>query len=129
MSIQQSELESRLGLTEVVMIRLPLVDWATQTELAAITQIAKADPRPDNWWTLQDHVLRNSEGFRAWLVKVADGRWRPANDRYCADKLDKVDFRLPWCARTRWGAGNVANVDVFIHATGGTQNIRWESIV
>ena len=127
MSIQQPELESRFGLTEIVMLRLPLVEWATASEIAAITQIAKADPRPDQWWTMKDHILRNSQGFQSWLRRLADGNWRP-RDEYSAKKLDAIDFRLPWCARTRWGAGNFQNVDIFVHATGGTDNIRWESI-
>jgi hypothetical protein len=127
MSIQQPELESRFGLTEIVMLRLPLVEWATANEIAAITKIAKAEPRPQQWWTMQDHILRNSKGFQDWLRRLADGKWRP-RDEYSAKKLDAVDFRLPWCARTRWGHGNVENVDIFVHATGGTDKIRWESI-
>jgi hypothetical protein len=107
------------------MLRLPLVDWATANEIAAITQIAKASPK--QWWTMQDHILRNSPGFQDWLRRLADGTWRP-QDESSAKKLDAIDFRLPWCARTRWGHGNVQNVDIFVHATGGTNKIRWESI-
>jgi hypothetical protein len=127
-SIQQPELESRFGLTEIVMLRLPLVDWATANEIAEITQIAKAVPLPEQWWTMQDHILRNSQGFQDWLRRLADGTWRPDDDESSAKKLDAIDFRLPWCARTRWGAGNVQNVDIFVHATGGTDKIRWKSI-
>jgi hypothetical protein len=123
-SIQQPELESRFGLTEVVMFRLPLVDWATAIEIAAIE---KADSHPKQWWTMKDHVLRNSQGFQGWLRRLADGSWRP-DDEYSAKKLDAIDFGLPWCARTRWSLGNFQNVDIFVHATGGTDNIRWESI-
>lgn len=127
MNIQQPELESRFGLTEIVMLRLPLAEWATAVEIAAITQIAKADPRPEHWWIMKDHILRKSQGFLDWLSRLADGNWRP-RDEYSAKKLDAIDFGLPWCARTRWGAGNFQNVDIFVHATGGTDNIRWDSI-
>jgi hypothetical protein len=126
-SIQQPELESRFGLTEIAMLRLPLVDWATPDEIAAIVRIGELDPRPEEWWTLRDHILRKSPGFREWLLRLADGRWRPA-DEYFAKRLDAVDFRLPWCARTRWSWGNVDQVDIFVHATGGTGKIQWESI-
>jgi hypothetical protein len=127
MSIQQPELESRFGLTEIATFRLPLVEWATAIEIEAITQIAKAAPLPEQWWTLEDHVLHKSLGFQSWLCRLADGTWRP-DDKYIAKKLDAIDFRLPWCARTKWSAGNIRNVDIFVHATGGTNNIRWESI-
>jgi hypothetical protein len=42
MSIQQPELESRFGLTEIVMLRLPLVEWATANEIAAIRKLNHA---------------------------------------------------------------------------------------
>jgi hypothetical protein len=53
--------------------------------------------------------------------------WMPDNE-YTKDRLGRVDFAMPWCARLRWGARNLDNVDVFIHATGGSGSVEWETI-
>ena len=129
MEINQRNLEVWLGLTEVVMIRLPLNEWANEDELATLTQIATSDPLPDDWPTLESEVVRNSPGFREWLRRLSRREWEPSGaDRWVKEKIARIDFELPWCARLRWGARNLKNVDIFIHATGGAQSIKWESI-
>ena len=129
MDITQHDLEVLLGLTEVVMIRLPLNEWINEDELAALTQIATSDPLPDNWPSLQSGVARSSPGFREWLRQLSRRKWEPSEaDGRVKAKIADIDFELPWCARLRWGARNLKNVDVFIHATGGVNSIKWESI-
>jgi hypothetical protein len=129
MDINQCNLEVLLGLTEVVMIRLPLKESVNKDELAALTQIATSNPLPDNWSSLQSEVARTSPGFHEWLRRLSRGKWQPSEaDGWVKAKIANIDFELPWCARLRWGARNLENVDVFIHATGGVNSIKWESI-
>ena len=129
MDMTQHDLEVRLGLTEIVMIRLPLSEWVNEDELAALTQIATGDPLPENWPSLQSEIARASPGFREWLRRLSRRQWQPSQaDGRVETKIADIDFQLPWCARLRWGARNLKNVDVFIHATGGVNSIKWESI-
>jgi hypothetical protein len=129
MEMNQRNLEVWLGLTEVVMIRLPLNEWVNHDELARLTQIANSNPLPRDWPDLQSEVARNSSGFREWLRRLSRHQWQPSDaDERIKSKVAAIDFELPWCARLRWGARNLRNVDVFIHATGGVSSIKWESI-
>jgi hypothetical protein len=126
----QHEMEHLWGLTEVVMIRLPVEDWASEADVAALTAIAETDPLHEDWPIRQHAVARKSAGFTRWLRDLAAGKWKPrgeASDRVM-ERLAKVDFSLPWCARLRWGARYLKTVDVFIHATGNTDHIKWETI-
>lgn len=131
-SATQRDLEHLLGLTEVTMIRLPLKDWASPDELKELKQITTSAPLPDGWAELQTKLARRSVGFAQWLRSLSAREWVPDerirdSERIKADLL-RIDFALPWCARLRWGTGNVRNVDVFIHATGGSGPLEWETI-
>jgi hypothetical protein len=101
--------------------------WASPSELDDLTQIATSDPQPDDWPELQSKVARRSVGFADWLRRLAEREWT-THDARIKDLLGRVDFSMPWCARLRWGAGNLHNVDVFIHATGGSGSVEWETI-
>lgn len=126
-AVTQRDMEYWLGLTEVVMIRLPLSVWGSPDERAELATVAAADPLPDNWPELASGVARRSLGFRKWLGDLSHGRWVPEDDT-TRRAVARIDFSLPWCARLRWGARNTNNVDVFIHATGGAGDIEWETI-
>lgn len=126
-SLTQRDMEHFFGLTEVAMIRLSLTEWASPSELEELTQIATGDPRPDDWAELQSRIARKSIGFADWLRRLARREWI-SDDEHIKDRLGQVDFSMPWCARLRWGAGNLSNVDVFIHATGGAGSVEWETI-
>jgi hypothetical protein len=126
-SLTQRDMEHWLGLKEVTMIRLPLAEWASPAELEELEQIANRDPLQNDWVELQSKVARGSPGFADWLRRLTAREWIP-NDQYVKSRLDQIDFSMPWCARLRWGAGNVSNVDVFIHATGGSGDVEWETI-
>jgi hypothetical protein len=121
----QRDFEVHWGLTEVVMIRLPLKEWANERDLADLTQIATGASK--DWPILHSEIARTSPGFREWLRRLSRREWQPSDD-WVKAKLAVIDFELPWCARLRWGKGNLKNVDVFIHATGGVESIAWETI-
>src|ERR1700726_4558506 len=100
MDINQRNLEVLLGLTEVVMIRLQLEEWANEKELVALTNIITRNPLPDNWSSFQSEVARTSPGFQEWLRRLSRGKWQPSEAEVKA-KIANIDFELPWRARLR----------------------------
>lgn len=126
-SYTQHSMEHIFGLTEVTMIRLPLKEWASAGDIRDLEQIAQTDPLPAGWPDLNSAIARSSPGFAEWLRKLASRQWTPTSDS-TKEKLQRIDFSMPWCARLRWGAGNLKNVDVFIHASGSAGSVKWETI-
>ena len=126
-SITQKDLEHFFGLTEVAMIRLPLKEWASEEDMKKLEAIATSEPLPEDWPELQCKIARKSYGFIKWMQNLATKNWK-AEKNYINEKLQKIDFSMPWCTRLRWGARNLKNVDIFIHVTVGTSQIAWETI-
>lgn len=125
-AIDPAEFEAVWGLREVTMIRMPTSTWASDIEQAQLNLIATT--LPEEWALKMDRVARCSAGFRNWLARLSEGDWRPSEDVSVTNprELAAVDFRLPWCARLRWGGGVSHTVDVFLHATGGHGELEWD---
>jgi hypothetical protein len=69
---------------------------------------------PEGWGEELCALVRGSTRFNEWL------RALPSRDLPAFGGKDvRIDSRLPWCVRLRWGAGVAATVDIFVCATAG----------
>jgi hypothetical protein len=105
------------GLTEVAQLyRTPVTELVSEREAAEIAQLQARKPLPDGWGEEVCALVRASTHFNNWL------RGLPSRDLPAfGGKTVRVDSKLPWCVRLRWGAGVGTTVDVFVCATARTR--------
>lgn len=101
------------GLVEVAQLyRTPVADLVSPNEAAEIARLQARQPLPDGWGEELCKLVRGSSYFQAWL------RALPSRDLpTLGGEKARVDPRLPWCVRLRWGAGVSTTTDIFVCAT------------
>lgn len=120
------DLEHILGLTEVAMIRIPISMWASDHERQLIEKIKKSD-LPESRVREFTKIARLSPGFKSLLQNLSSKDGSRLTQFANSEKLEGIDFSLPWCVRLRW-APKTDTVDMFICATGEGGTIKWYTI-
>ena len=101
------------GLVEVAQLyRTPVAELVSPNEAAEIARLQAREPLPDGWGEELCKLVRGSRYFQDWLLAL------PSRDLPAfGGEKGRIDPRLPWCVRLRWGASVSTTVDIFVCAT------------
>jgi hypothetical protein len=122
-----NDTEAILGLAHVVTLQIPISSWANKQEQESIATTQNLCPRSKSINRDLSKIARLSSGFKELLQELRSQKYNKLAEVPDIDRVNDIDFSLPWCTWLKWGMPNTTTVTMYIYATGGSGKVEWQT--